>query len=107
MPHCTASLSPSKRLMLAVAAALAWAVGLRRDITRIPLPEEEAEALGLPEGASVPAVFLSSCGAPWWHLDAWTDEGDGKPGDACLNVSALGYHLEVYSKARRPRQAFA
>ncbi|MEK8024578.1 hypothetical protein [Pseudaquabacterium rugosum] len=96
------------RLMTRLADALAWAVGLHRDITRVPLTDEEAEELGLPEGASVPAVYASPLGGlSWWVLDAWTDEGDGKPGDQCLNVYALGVWVRVFSEARRPREVTA
>lgn len=88
--------------MSTVASACAWVIGLGRDITQYRLTDEECEAQGLPLGSTDPNVFCrQSNGAPWWHLDCWTDEGDGKPGDSCLNICALGCWVEVYSTARR------
>jgi hypothetical protein len=85
----------------AAAHAAAWVIGLTHEVPQHHLSDEECEGTGRPLGSTVAAVHVVPLvGARWWSFDAWTDEGDGQPGDRCLNLRVLGMSAEVFFKAR-------
>lgn len=86
----------------ALAGAAAWVISARYDISTHNLTDHECQAQGVPHGSAAPSIFvLPLVGARWWHLDAWTCSGDGKPGDGCLHLRALGMEAEVFFSRKR------
>lgn len=70
--------------------AAAWLLSFRRELQRHELKWWESEAMGLPEGSTIPAVHcFPVTGSPWWRVDVWSD-GD------CLHIDALGWTGEVH-----------
>ena len=92
----------TRKTVRAILGACVWAVGLRREVKRYSLNDDECEAVGLPLGSAEDCAYaFPLVDAQWWHLDAW-DDGE------CLNVRVLGWSLEVHHEARQgPTDALA
>ena len=84
--------------VLAIADAAAWLVSHRRELVHHTLTEDECEAAGVAFGSTERAVHIHPMvGASAWRLDAWLD---GTEREGCLNIDALGHHIEVFYRRR-------